>query len=42
MTFIDTHFTALICLAYTGIGAWLINRIVVAVVTAAAASNFSR
>lgn len=40
LQFIDSHFTALICLAYTGIAAWLANRLLVAVVASNVTNKF--
>jgi hypothetical protein len=31
MEFIEAHFAAFLCLAYTGIAAWLVNKLLIAV-----------
>lgn len=42
MEFIDNHFTAFMCLAYTGIVAWFGNKVLTAVVSVNAADAFKR
>ncbi len=40
MEFIDAHFTALLCLAYTGIAAWLVNRLFITITVYDTARKF--